>query len=52
MTKLRPQYHYFKGYSRAKEFADKLNARARVHYWVVKTNGEGYTVYNLRKEGI
>ena len=50
--KLRTKYHYFKGYSRAKEFADELNSRARVHYWVVKSNGEGYTVYNLRKDGL
>lgn len=50
MGKLRPKYYYFKGYSRAKEFADKLNARAKVNQWLVKANVDpGYTVYNIRR---
>ena len=45
---LRPQYHYFKEYSKAKEFADLKNTRARVNRWVVRANVDyGYTAYNL-----
>jgi len=48
-TKLKPQYYYFKGFSKAKEFADKKNAKARVHQWIVRATPDyGYVVYNLR----
>ena len=56
MGELRPRYYYFKGYSAAKEYADKLNARARVNRWLVRANirrytaDPGYTVYNIRRE--
>jgi len=51
--KLRPRYHYFKGYSAAKGYADNLNARAWKNYWLVKANGiGGYTVYNVRRARI
>ena len=49
VKELRPRYYYFRGYSKAKEFADKLNSRARVNRWLVRANVEpGYTVYNIR----
>jgi len=49
--KLKPQYHYFKGYSKAKEFADFKNSRARVNWWIVRANVDrGYTVYNIRRD--
>jgi len=50
MSALRPRYYYFVGYSKAKEFADRLNSRARVNKWLVRASvGLGYTVYNIRR---
>ena len=44
------EVHIFKGYDKAREWADKKNTRARKYKWVVKARSSGgYGVYKTKR---